>query len=66
MDPFGRGVDLQRMCFSVKMYVKTKELDPLGGACTGKFLYVDPPMIRVFGLGVFLHTTPWEFYSCVR
>ena len=25
------GADLQRGCFSVKTYVKTKELDPVGG-----------------------------------
>ena len=34
------GVDLQRRRFSVKMYVKTKELGPVGGggdACAGKF-----------------------------
>ena len=30
MDPLG-GVDPQRRCFSAKMYVKTKELDPAGG-----------------------------------
>ena len=28
--PWGGGADLQRRHFSVKMYVKTKELDPFG------------------------------------
>ena len=38
MDPFLGGVDLQHGRFSVKMYVKTKELGPVGGgACDGKF-----------------------------
>ena len=35
MDPLG-GVDLQRRCFSVKMYAKMKELGPVGGGvCAG-------------------------------
>ena len=40
----GGGVDLQRGCFSVKMYVKMKELGPMGGVLQ-KILYVDPPML---------------------
>ena len=40
MDPFGSGVDLQRMCFSVKMYVKTKELDPMGGGGVHRKIFV--------------------------
>ena len=31
--PVRRGMDLRRECFLVKMYVKTKELGPIGGAC---------------------------------
>ena len=34
MDPLGGGVDLRHGCFSAKMYAKTKELGPVGGACT--------------------------------
>ena len=33
--PVRRGVDLRRWHFTVKMYVKTKELGPIGGACAG-------------------------------
>ena len=33
----GGGVDLRHGCFSVKMYVQTKELGPVGGACAGNF-----------------------------
>ena len=29
----GGGVDLWHGCFLVKMYAKTKELGPVGGAC---------------------------------
>ena len=36
------GVDLRRGHFSVKMYVKMKELGPIGGACAGHA----PPQIR--------------------
>ena len=28
------GANLRRVHFSAKMYVKTKEIDPVGGACT--------------------------------
>ena len=35
MNPFGGGFGLQRGHFSVKMYAKTKELGPVGGACAG-------------------------------
>ena len=31
VDPFWRGLDLRHGRFSVKMYVKTKELGPVGG-----------------------------------
>ena len=41
--PLGRGVDLRHGHFSVKMYVKTKELGPIGGACAGH-APLDPPM----------------------
>ena len=34
-EPVRGGVDLQRGHFLVKMYVKTKELGPIGGACAG-------------------------------
>ena len=36
-------MDLQRLHFSVKMYVKMKELSPVGGGVHQKILYVDPP-----------------------
>ena len=35
VDPFWGGFGLQRGHLSVKMYVKTKELGPVGGACAG-------------------------------
>ena len=35
VDPFWWGFGLQRGYFSVKMYAKTKELGPVGGACAG-------------------------------
>ena len=31
----GGGTDIQCGCFLAKMYVKTKELDPVGGAHAG-------------------------------
>ena len=36
------GADLRHVCFSAKTYVKTKELDPVGG---GRMLAA-PPWIR--------------------
>ena len=39
---FGGGFGLQRGHFSVKMYVKTKELGPVGGRAPARPL--DPPM----------------------
>ena len=44
MHPLGGGVDLRRGHFSVKMYVKMKELGPIGGACAGH-TPLDPPMV---------------------
>ena len=41
------GVDLRRRSFSVKMYVKTKELGLVGGVCR-KILHVDPPTASSF------------------
>ena len=44
MDPFwgGGGMGLRRRRFPVKMYVKTKELGPVGwGGMNRKILYVD-------------------------
>ena len=41
--PLGVGVDLRCGHFSVKMYAKTKELGPIGGACAGH-APLDPPM----------------------
>ena len=41
-----RGADLRRRCFSVKTYVKTKELDPVGGRVPGT-PPLDPPMIII-------------------
>ena len=37
VDPFWRGMDFCQRCFSVKMYVKTKELGPVGGIWAAKF-----------------------------
>ena len=42
----GGGVDLRRGHFSVKMYVKTKELGPMGGVCLAR-LPLDLPMIMM-------------------
>ena len=39
----GGGANLRRVHFLAKMYVKTKEIDPVGGACRGAPL--DPPMV---------------------
>ena len=35
MDPLRGAVDLRRGRFSLKMYAKTKEFGPIGGACAG-------------------------------
>ena len=44
-EPLG-GANLRRGHFSVKMYAKTKELDPVGGgACWRRPL--DPPVISI-------------------
>ena len=40
----GGGVDLQRRCFSVKMYAKMKELGPIGGGVRPSRPPPDPPM----------------------
>ena len=52
VNPFwgGGGVDLRRGHFSVKMYVKTKELGPVGGggSVRRKIFYVDPPMFAAY------------------
>ena len=39
----GGGADLQCRCFSVKTYVKMKELDPFGGMRTSG-VPLDPPV----------------------
>ena len=41
--PIRGGVDLRHGHFSVKMYVKTKELGPIGGRAPGT-PPLDPPM----------------------
>ena len=38
------GMDLQRGHILVKMYMKMKELGPVGGSMHQKILHVDPPM----------------------
>ena len=53
VDPLG-GVDLRRGHFSVKMYVKTKELGPIGGGVRQKILYVDLPMKK----SMYMFSTP--------
>ena len=45
VDPFWGGFGLQRGHFSVKMYAKTKELDPVGGRAPAR-PPLDPPMRR--------------------
>ena len=48
LDPFwGGGVDLRCGHFSVKRYVKMKELGPVMGGVHQKIFYVDPPMVLV-------------------
>ena len=44
--PVRGGMDLRRGHFSVKMYAKTKELGPIGGACAGH-TPLDLPMINI-------------------
>ena len=44
VDPFWRGFGLQRGHFSVKMYVKMKELGPVGGRAPARPPPPDPPM----------------------
>ena len=39
----GGGTNLQRVHFSAKTYAKTKEMDPVGGACASG-APLDPPM----------------------
>ena len=46
MDLIGGGVDSQGGYVSKILYVKTKELGPLGGACTGH-APLDPPMLLI-------------------
>ena len=61
------GMDLQCRGFSVKMYVKTKELGPIGGVCQ-KILYVDLPM-EMFCFPVYsnllitIQCQPTKYYS---
>ena len=38
------GANLRHVHFLVKTYVKTKEMDPVGGACAGGAPDLDPPM----------------------
>ena len=46
--PLGRGgVDLRHGHFSVKMYVKTKELGPIGGGVRPA-RPIDPPMFIIY------------------
>ena len=47
MDLIGGGVDFQGGYISKILYVKTKELGPLGGACAG-CTPLDPPMGMLF------------------
>ena len=42
--PIGGGTNLPCDHFSAKMYAKMKEMDPVGGACTGSAPPLDPPM----------------------
>ena len=40
------GADLQHGCFLAKTHAKMKELDPVGGVCTGG-APLDPPMADI-------------------
>ena len=44
--PVGGGANFRRRHFSVKTYVKTKELDPVGGGGGANSAPLDPPMVR--------------------
>ena len=44
--PLGGVMDLRHGHFLVKMYVKMKELGPIGGACAGH-APLDPPMTMI-------------------
>ena len=46
------GANLRRVHFLVKTYVKTKEMDPVGGARTGS-APLDPPMARSPATNIF-------------
>ena len=53
-------MDLQRGCFSVKMYAKMKELGPVGGVHQARAL--DPPMLTfqpIFML-IYKNSAPWR------
>ena len=58
-DPLG-GANLRCVCFSAKMYVKTKELDPVGRGARRRhppwirhcYLYLMPPYGNVVVLGL--------------
>ena len=52
-------MDLRHGHFLVKMYVKTKELGPVGGGIRQKILYVDPPM-PYYTVILYLGTIPGE------
>ena len=49
--PILGGFGLQRGHFSVKMYAKTKELGPVGGACAG---HAPPPPRSAYAFAFFL------------
>ena len=60
VDPFWWGVDLRCRPFSVKMYVKTKELGPMGeGGVRRKILYVDSPMKKIQQNVLCPYSTVW-------
>ena len=41
------GANLQHVHFLVKMYAKTKEIDPVGGGARRRRSPLDPPMVMV-------------------
>ena len=62
-EPLGGGADLQRGCFSVKTYAKTKELDPVGGGARRRRPPpLDPPMINMCAI---LFSNNVKYGTCI-
>ena len=62
MDLIGGGVDSQGSYISKILYVKTKELGPLGGAHAGR-APLDPPMHFIFSCQLPNELrSPWTYF----